>query len=45
MMAPKSEMILIMAALSLRRKKICALALSVALDKGENEDTGRRLGA
>ena len=31
-----------MAALSLRKKKICALALLVMLDKVENEDTGRR---
>ena len=41
-MAPKSKLILIMAALSLRKKKICALALFVMLDKVENEDTGRR---
>ena len=41
-MAPKSKLILIMAALSLRKKKICALALLVMLDKVENEDTGRR---
>ena len=40
-MAPKSKLIL-MAALSLRKKKICALALLVMLDKVENEDTGRR---
>ena len=33
-MAPKSKLILIMAILSLRKKKICA--------KVENEDTGRR---
>ena len=33
-MAPKSKLILIMATLSLRKKKICA--------KVENEDTGRR---
>ena len=32
-----------MAALSLRKKKICALALLVMLDKVENEATGRRL--
>ena len=31
-----------MAALSLRKKKICALALLVMLDKVENEDRGRR---
>ena len=31
-----------MAALSLRKKKICALALLVMLDKVENEGTGRR---
>ena len=31
-----------MAALPLRKKKICALALLVMLDKGENEDTDRR---
>ena len=37
-MAPKSKLILIMAALSSRKKKICALALM--LDKVENEDTG-----
>ena len=41
-MAPKSKLILIMAALSLRKQKICALALLVMLDKVENEDTGRR---
>ena len=41
-MAPKSKLILIMAALSLRKKKICALALLVMLDKVDNEDTGRR---
>ena len=41
-MAPKSKLILIMATLSLRKKKICALALLVMLDKEENEDTGRR---
>ena len=41
-MAPKSKLILIMVALSLRKKKICALALLVMLDKVENEDTGRR---
>ena len=41
-MAPKSKLMLIMAALSLRKKKICALALLVMLDKEENEDTGRR---
>ena len=34
-MAPKSKLILIMAALSLRKKKICALALLVMLDKVE----------
>ena len=37
-MTPKSKLILIMAALSLRKKKICALALIVILDKVENED-------
>ena len=31
-----------MAALSLGKKKICALALLVMLDKEENKDTGRR---
>ena len=31
-----------MEALSLRKKKICVLALLVMLDKMENEDTGRR---
>ena len=31
-----------MAALSLRKKKICPVALLVMLDKVENEDTGRR---
>ena len=36
-MAPKSKLILIMA---LRKKKICALALLVMLDKVENENTG-----
>ena len=41
-MVPKSKLILIMAALSLRKKKICALTLLVMLDKVENEDTGRR---
>ena len=41
-MAPKSKLILIMAALSLRKKKICALVLLVMLDKVENEDAGRR---
>ena len=41
-MAPKSKLILIMTALSLRKKKICTLALLVMLDKVENEDTGRR---
>ena len=41
-MAPKSKLILIMVALSLSKKKICALALLVMLDKVENEDTGRR---
>ena len=39
-MAPKSKLILRMAALSLRKKKICVLALLVMLDKEENEDTG-----
>ena len=41
-MAPKSKLILIMVALSLRKKRICALALLVMLDKVENEDIGRR---
>ena len=41
-MTPKSKLILIMAVLSLRKKKICAIALLVMLDKMENEDTGRR---
>ena len=41
-MAPKSKLILIMAALSLRKKKICALALLVMLDKVENKHKGRR---
>ena len=41
-MTPKSKLILIMAALSLRMKKICALALLVMLGRVENEDTGRR---
>ena len=41
-MAPKPKLILIMAALSLRKKKICALPLLVMLDKVENEDTDRR---
>ena len=41
-MAPKSKLILRMAALSLRKKKICVLALLVMLDKEENEDIGRR---
>ena len=41
-MVPKSKLILIIATLSLRKKKICALALLVMLDKVENEDTGRR---
>ena len=41
-MSPKSKLILILAALSLRNKKICVLALLVMLDKVENEDTGRR---
>ena len=41
-MAPKSKLILIMAALSLRKKKICALALLVMLDKVENKGTCRR---
>ena len=41
-MAPKLKLILIMAALSLRKKKVCALALLVMLDKEENKDTGRR---
>ena len=31
-----------MAAVSLRKKKLCALAFSVMLGKVENEDTGRR---
>ena len=41
-MEPKSKLILIMAALSSRKKKICALALM--LDKVENEDTGEDFG-
>ena len=41
-MVPKSKLILIVAALSLRKKKICVLALLVMLDKVENKDTGRR---
>ena len=41
-MVPKSKLILIMVALSLRKKKIFDLALLVMLDKVENEDTGRR---
>ena len=41
-MVPKSKLILIMAALSLRKKKICGLALLVMLGKVENEDKGRR---
>ena len=41
-MAPKSKLILIMVALSLRKKKICALALLVMLDKVENKHKGRR---
>ena len=41
-MAPKSKLILIMVTLLLRKKKICALALLVMLDKVEKEDTGRR---
>ena len=41
-MTPKSKLILIMVALSLRKKKICALALLVMLHKMENEDTGKR---
>ena len=41
-MAPKSKQLLIMAALSLKKKKMCAVALIVMLDKVENEDTGRR---
>ena len=41
-MKPKSKLILIMAALSLRKKKICALAILVMLNKVENEDTDRR---
>ena len=41
-MAPKSKLILIMAAPSLRKKKICALGLLVMLDKVENKDTCRR---
>ena len=40
-MAPKSKLILIMAALLLRKKKICALALLEMFDKVDNEDTGR----
>ena len=40
-MAPKSKLILIMTALSLRKKKLCALALLVMFDKVENEGTGR----
>ena len=36
-MAPKSKLILIMAALWLRKKKICALALLVMLDKEKND--------
>ena len=39
-MVPKSKLILIMAALSLRTTKICALVLLVMLEKVENEDTG-----
>ena len=39
-MAPKSKLILIMAALSLKKKKIFALALLVMLDKVKNKDTG-----
>ena len=41
-MAPKSKLIFIMVALSLRKKKICVLALLVMLEKVENEDTGGR---
>ena len=41
-MAPKSKLILIMAALSLRKKKICVLALLVMFVKVNNEDTGKR---
>ena len=41
-MAPKSKLILITAALLLRKKKICAVALLVMLNKVENEGTGRR---
>ena len=41
-MVLKSKLILIMAALSLRKKQICVLALLVMLDKVQNEDTGRR---
>ena len=41
-MAPKSKLTLIMAALLLRNKKICALALLKMFDKVDNEDTGRR---
>ena len=41
-MAPKSKLILIMVGLSLGKKRICALALLVMLDKVENEDIGRR---
>ena len=38
-MALKSKLILIMAAFSLRKKKICALALLVMLNKVDNKDT------
>ena len=41
-MVAKSNLMLIMAALSLRKKKICALALLVMLDKVENKNTCRR---
>ena len=43
-MTPKSKLILIMAVLSLRKKKICAIALLVMLDKVENEDRQKILG-
>ena len=38
-MVPKSKLILIMAALSLRKKEICALVSLVMPDKVDNEDT------
>ena len=41
-MALKSKLILIMVALSLRKKKIFALALLLMLDKVQHEDTSRR---